>query len=217
MSDLTERLDAISTQLAENANSQGEGPFAAVSDHDYPGLKGADEFIKYMLVKGLRPHYRDLAGTPHATSFDEAFDKTQRVHTEMVAAITGALACGLEIGEGTSYQVKRHRDTGQMNELFDHKGFNRDVELRAMQLIVDPDLPGYLRERMEASVKTLAMLSGIATHEGPEISAKIWDLWYLTARSISMIIYIAGTEMGKVNATTQTLDGILQATEKEDS
>jgi hypothetical protein len=218
MSELKERVEEalkalINDTVDDKKTYDGVAEIQAGELGDLPGLGGMLDFSMKDAVKLLRRVYREHSGIDY-TSYDQLSEAVFGEAVSMVATCTcTALSSGLHVGARIGYQTKRHLDQDRANEMFSHKGWRQEVFAHSLMLSEDDDLVDFLKFFVAHNYVFMSRGSGLDQDPDPEKTNKVWDVWYLAARSAIVSLYGVGVRLGREDLEKETLEGILSATE----
>ena len=225
MSDLSDKLgEALQKRTSQAIEELGDGdPGAvAVNVHEVPDLatqEGFTAMIHYYNEESLRKirlAYRERAGAKAFPDAGEAVDyAVNRLMQDMVPLPLCALADGIQLaGDQPSFAVKKYRLMDKMDDIYNSKAFIKDSELIAMTYLDDHDSKELVESLLRDSVYHIGILCGYPSMTGKDLD-RIWDLMALAVRSATTSMWLAGKEMGKEITETDTLAGIMAATEAQ--
>lgn len=225
MSDLSEE---VYEALKFHEELEDEEKFGGLVDIDASGyLKKIplfEEFRGYYgqeVTKQVRRVMRLHAGATNWCDANEAMNAVKKDFMDRFLPMTfNALADGIQLGRTPTPVIKKYKMFDKERELFENQSFRTDSALEAVRLTNDPDLYNGMYRFVLGAVYATGAASGYklvtTPDEGPGVH-KIYELWALAMNSIMISAYQAGVRLGRKWDETDTLQGILSATEGGES
>jgi hypothetical protein len=135
---------------------------------------------------------------------------------EFVPIAVMALADGVQMGRKSSSCYKKYKVMNKLDEIFEASGFREESSLWCLNVLADGDTTSFVSEYITSTVRAMGVASGYTAQESPEAINKIWDLWSLAMKSVTVGLYAAGNHLGTRWEQQEILDGILSVSEESD-
>ena len=222
MSEFSERVQAEFNQMVRQAIGD-EADNLEPDQTYYRDLNAAlgDEFDpEYTIpdvIAALMKPYRYYAGRVWAST-EDAYTTTQEMCREALRDFcTKALVGGMHIGQNELPVVKKYMFFQKPSELLGDDSFKTEVDSAALTLSLDYDFMEFMSTYARLSSEAMFQAAHYTDQPGDmdKIQRGLWALWFIAFNSVSQTCYLVGRRHGEKNKVSNTLAGILSATDSQ--
>ena len=183
---------------------------------DIPEYKAHTAYFTKQAILMVRRIYRRFGGSEAFKDAQDALDRTEEPCMKvLLPLVMQAFADGIQLGQGISVPVKKHRFRKQLDQVFTDEGFRAESEIFCIQIMEDFETKEIIERYLRNAIGSMAAITAFKNAK-PERLQKVWDLWELASNSAAVGMFSSGHAIGKQWAEKDALTGIVRATESAD-
>lgn len=229
MSDLSEQLHEAIMEYVGVVNGRDPKIINAANEAEDAALRGVGmvketcEYHDDEITKCIRRAYRKFAGSTPFESPTVARERTEPVLLPtLVGTALNALADGIQMGRKDSKVYKKYKTLRKLDKVLVAPGFREASDALVLGYQADPDCQEVIKGYIGSCFHYMGMATGYAADMDspvrPHSVDKIWDLWSLVMRSVTIGMFLTGYHHGEAQKAEEKrleeeriLEGILSA------
>jgi len=213
MSDLSDEIESVFNTLAskdgvEVVDARNCGELGA------PHIDSMVEYHSKTATRAIRKAYRKNAGgKPFESTYTAALASLEMMPQYLLPVIIGALADGVQMGQQKTFAFRKFKLFNQLNKAFSSDAFRSESDMIGLTVMADQDAKDRLEMFLKITFFNMGKLTGYANGTSQEEINKIWDVWFLTTKSLTVAAYESGYKLGGQWREKEILEGIISASQ----